>query len=296
MPVFAILTQDEQQACAWAGTIRNHHQPKGAIVKRYLYLMMVCGLGVVTATAYAQDESAPEPTVQEEAASVEPPNDGPFQTIEDKASYLIGQNLGRQLQQQWIEVNPAVVAQGIGDALSNSDSKIPWNEAQAILTAFEKQTQDHLAELARKNDEAGRAFLETNKLQEGVVALPSGLQYKVITEGDGPSPKSTDKVVTHYRGTLVDGTVFDSSYQYNEPATFGVTQVIAGWTEALQRMKVGDKWQLFVPGNLAYGPQGRAPLIEPNALLIFEIELLDIQTPPVQSTAVQPPTTPPTGE
>ena len=134
-----------------------------------------------------------------------------------------------------------------------------------------------MKEASEKNAKEGAAFLAENKNKEGVITLESGLQYKVLKSGDGPSPKETDTVVTHYRGNLINGEIFDSSYKRGQPATFPVSGVIAGWTEALQKMKVGDKWQLFIPSNLAYGENGAGQKIGPNEVLIFELELLEIK-------------------
>jgi FKBP-type peptidyl-prolyl cis-trans isomerase FklB len=139
------------------------------------------------------------------------------------------------------------------------------------------QQQQKAATEGDRNKADGAAFLAKNKQIQGVQTLPSGVQYKVLKQGAGATPKAADTVTTHYRGSLIDGTVFDSSYDRGEPASFGVTQVIKGWTEVLQLMKVGDKWQVFIPSDLAYGPQGRPPKIAPNAVLIFEMELLDVK-------------------
>jgi FKBP-type peptidyl-prolyl cis-trans isomerase FklB len=148
---------------------------------------------------------------------------------------------------------------------------------QAAFQAQQKKDMEKQAAVAKKNLDAGQAFLEANKKKEGVVTLPSGLQYKVVTEGKGKQPKSTDTVVAHYRGTLINGTEFDSSYQRNEPATFPVGGVIKGWQEALPLMKEGAKWQVYIPSDLAYGPRGAGGDIGPNEVLIFDIELLSVK-------------------
>ena len=148
------------------------------------------------------------------------------------------------------------------------------------MTALSKQVQnqqrDYVSDLSEKNKVDGEAFMDENKSKEGIIALPNGLQYKVLQAGSGPSPTLHDEVTVHYRGTLIDGTVFDSSYEREEPTKFPVSGVIRGWSEALKMMKVGDKWQLFVPSYLAYGEQGYGPQIEPNSTLIFEMELLEV--------------------
>jgi len=146
-----------------------------------------------------------------------------------------------------------------------------------LQTEVRKQQMEKMQVAAEANKKQGDEFLAANKAKEGVVTLPSGLQYKVLQQGTGPKPTATDSVVCNYRGTLVDGTEFDGSYKRGQPATFPVSQVVKGWTEALQLMPIGSKWQLFVPADLAYGPRGKPPVIGPNATLIFEIELISIQ-------------------
>jgi FKBP-type peptidyl-prolyl cis-trans isomerase FklB len=199
----------------------------------------------------------------------------------DKVSYSIGMNIGNNLKKQAIDVNPDALVYGIKDALSGGKALITEQEVNDTLMAFQKEMaskqSERLKELGEKNKKEGEAFLAENKKKEGVITLPSGLQYKVIKEGTGETPKLTDTVTTNYRGTLIDGTEFDSSYRREQPATFPVKGVIAGWTEALQLMKVGSKWQLFTPSNLAYGERGAGRDIGPNTTLIFEVELLSIK-------------------
>ncbi len=202
-------------------------------------------------------------------------------TPKDKVSYSIGLQTGRNMKRQSLDLNLDVFLRGIKDGLSDAKPALTDAEMQEVMTAFQKEMMAKMNENAKKvgekNKKEGDTFLAENKKKPGVVTLPSGLQYKVLKEGTGKSPKVTDTVVTNYRGTLLDGKEFDSSYKRGEPATFAVNRVIAGWTEALQRMKVGSKWQLFVPSNLAYGENGNGPDIGPNATLIFEVELLDIK-------------------
>jgi FKBP-type peptidyl-prolyl cis-trans isomerase len=202
----------------------------------------------------------------------------------DKVSYSLGLNLGTSWKQRGIEVDVDLVALGVKDALAGTNTLLAPKEVQEVLMAFQKELmakqEERFKALGEKNKREGEAFLAENKKKEGVKTLPSGLQYKIITEGSGPIPKATDTVKTQYRGTLIDNTEFDSSYKRGQPATFAVGGVIKGWTEALQLMKVGSKWQLFVPANLAYGERGAGRDIGPNATLIFEIELLAIETPP----------------
>ncbi len=200
----------------------------------------------------------------------------------DKLGYSIGYNIANSLKQQGIEINQELLLKGITDIFSGKKPLLSKQEVQQNLNAFRKERKAKMQKArkrqARKNMAQGEVFLAKNEKKEGVVTLPSGLQYKVVKPGTGDTPKSTDQVTTHYRGTLIDGTEFDSSYARGEPATFPVNGVIAGWTEALQLMKVGAKWQLFIPGDLAYGKRGAAGgKIPPNATLIFDIELLSIK-------------------
>jgi len=195
----------------------------------------------------------------------------------DKMSYIIGMDIGNNLKKQSISVNPKILAKGIEDALGGAKSLLTEQEVQETVTAFQKEMMAKQAEVGKKNKTDGEAFLAENKKKEGVKTLPSGLQYKVMKTGNGKKPKSTDTVTVNYRGTLIDGTEFDSSYKRGQPATFQVSGVIPGWTEGLQLMDEGAKWQLFIPSNLAYGERGAGGIIGPNATLIFEVELISIQ-------------------
>lgn len=199
----------------------------------------------------------------------------------DKVSYSIGLEIGSKLKSQSIDINADILASGVKDALSGSKPLMTEEEIQETMTAFQKEMMAKQAEktkaLAEKNKKEGDAFLEENKKKEGVKTTSSGLQYKVLKDGEGPMPKATDTVTVNYRGTLVDGTEFDSSYKRGEPATFPVNGVIPGWVEALQLMKVGSKFQLFIPSGLAYGERGAGQQIGPNSPLIFEVELLSIK-------------------
>ncbi len=203
-----------------------------------------------------------------------------LKTQKDKLSYAIGMDMGGSLKRNAIDVDIDALVKGLKDALAGGKMMMTEQEQRETLMAFQKEfqakQQEKMKTLAEKNKKEGEAFLAENKKKPGVKTLPSGLQYKVITEGKGASPKETDTVTVNYRGTLIDGTEFDSSYKRNEPATFPVKGVIKGWTEALQLMKVGAKWQLFVPSSLAYGERGAGGVIGPNATLIFEVELLKI--------------------
>jgi len=196
----------------------------------------------------------------------------------DKISYIIGMRIGNDMKKQSIDINPSILAKGIEDALASAKPLLTEQEVQETMMAFQKEMMAKQAEVAKKNKTEGEAFLAENKKKEGVKTLPSGLQYKVTKAGTGKKPKSTDMVTVNYRGTLIDGTEFDSSYKRGQPATFQVSGVIPGWTEALQLMEEGAKWQLFIPSNLAYGERGtQGGPIGPNATLIFEVELISIQ-------------------
>lgn len=202
-----------------------------------------------------------------------------LKTDKDKISYALGLNMGNRFKKDAIDINADVLMKGFKDAVSGAKPLLTEDEMASVLSAFQQEMMAKQAEkkkmLSEKNKKDSQAFLESNKKKDGVVTLKSGLQYKVITEGTGKSPKETDTVTTHYRGALVNGTEFDSSYKRGEPVSFPVNGVIPGWTEALQLMKVGAKWQLFIPSDLAYGENGPDP-IGPNAALIFDVELISI--------------------
>ena len=203
-------------------------------------------------------------------------------TTKQKASYAIGMNWGTGLHRQSIDVDTPALLQGMKDALAGGKTLLTEDEARAALMQLQKEMQEKQQAKAAQEGEAnkkeGDAFLAANKTKEGVKTLPSGLQYKILKEGNGPKPTASDSVVCNYKGTLINGTEFDSSYKRGEPATFPVTGVIKGWTEALQLMPVGSKWQLFIPPDLAYGARGTpGGPIGPNSTLIFEVELLSIK-------------------
>ncbi len=191
----------------------------------------------------------------------------------DKASYSIGMQIGQSLKRQGMDINLDQLSAGLKAVLAGEKTALTEEEARQAYTSYAQQMQ---AQRMEKGKKEGDAFLAENKKKEGVQTTPSGLQYKIITKGSGPKPTTNDTVKTHYRGTLIDGTEFDSSYKKGEPITFPVTGVIKGWTEALLMMPVGSKWQLFIPSDLAYGPGGR-PGIPPNSTLLFDIELLGIE-------------------
>lgn len=193
----------------------------------------------------------------------------------EKISYALGLSLGNNLLGSGVaDLNVAELTTGIQDVLDKKQPKISYQEAQEVINKYFEELQDKAFE---KNVSEGKAFLEANGKRGEVVTLKSGLQYEILKEGNGPIPKANNTVKVHYHGTLIDGTVFDSSVQRGQPATFGVTQVISGWVEALQLMPVGSKWKLFIPSNLAYGSQGAGQHIGPHTTLIFDVELLGIE-------------------
>ena len=195
-----------------------------------------------------------------------------FKTERDRIGYAIGMNIGLGFQKQHVDVDPAQVAAGLKAVLAGKDALLTEEEMAQTLKAFQQQLYQ---EMVQRNTQESKAFLEKNAKAEGVVTLESGLQYKVLASGEGKSPKENSTVQVHYRGTLIDGTEFDSSYSRGKPASFPVNGVIPGWTEALKLMKEGDKWQLAIPSQLAYGERGNQR-IPPNSALIFDVELIKV--------------------
>jgi FKBP-type peptidyl-prolyl cis-trans isomerase FklB len=205
-----------------------------------------------------------------------------LKTEKDRISYSIGMDIGENFKKQSIEINTEAMVRGIADAVSSSKPLMNEKEIQETMGVFQKKMMAKQGEKMKvdgeKNKKEGEAFLEENKKKEGIKTTASGLQYKVIKDdAKGKKPKATDTVLVNYKGTLLDGTEFDSSYKRGQPASFPVNQVIPGWTEAIQLMSVGSKYQLFIPSQIAYGERGAGGLIGPNATLIFEVELLDIK-------------------
>jgi FKBP-type peptidyl-prolyl cis-trans isomerase FklB len=218
-------------------------------------------------------------------------------TEKDKQSYAIGLNVGQSLHRDGIVVDPRIVVRGLQDAMAGGKVLLTDDQIKTVMTDLKNQVRQE-QEAKRQgaletNKKDGAAFLAANATKPGVVTLPSGLQYKILVAGTGPKPTADDRVVCNYRGMLLDNTEFDSSYKRGQPATFPVTGVIKGWTEALQLMPVGSKWQLFIPADLAYGERGQAT-IEPNATLVFEVELLSIVPKAPAATPAQTPTPAPT--
>ena len=228
-------------------------------------VVAVSALAVAAAAVLATAQSAP--TLKDQ---------------QDKASYAIGLDIARNLVKGEITVRTEALIRGLQDGLAGSKPALSDEEIKTVMSAFQQEMrakqQERLKAQGAKNKADGDAFLAANKAKEGVVALPSGLQYKVLTAGTGKRPKATDTVQVHYRGTLIDGTEFDSSYKRGEPVEFPLNGVIKGWTEGLQLMQEGAKWQLFIPPQLAYGENGApAGRIGPNSTLVFEVELLAVK-------------------
>jgi FKBP-type peptidyl-prolyl cis-trans isomerase FklB len=261
-------------------------------------------LGLSMAQTASKSQTAPaktqstapgkEPSPAASPSASETPS--PFANEKDKVSYALGMNiaagLGANLKRQNVEINNDVLVQAIKDGLNGSKTLMTEAEAQSTLRQFMTELQQKqeakMKEAADANKKEADAFLAANKSKPGVVTLPDGLQYKIVKEGTGPKPAAADTVTVNYRGTLINGTEFDSSYKRGEPATFPVGGVIKGWTEALQLMPVGSKWELYIPPDLAYGARGAGNDIGPNAALIFEVELLSIQGKEAPQGATKP--------
>ena len=192
----------------------------------------------------------------------------------DKFSYAIGLGIGQNLLSMGAQgINVEDFAQAIADVLNRNELAMSHNEAREIVNKYFMELEE---KMNAENIAKGKAFLEENAKREGIITLPSGLQYQVITEGNGKKPSATDRVKCHYEGTLIDGTLFDSSIKRGQPAVFGVNQVIKGWVEALQLMSEGSKWRLFIPSELGYGAQQAGEMIPPHSTLIFEVELIEV--------------------
>jgi len=202
-------------------------------------------------------------------------------TQKDSVGYAIGMDIGKNLKQQEIDIDIDVLSQGIKDAVNNQQTLITEEQSREIMMEFQRELMakhsDRQAKKAEKNKIEGENFLNENKKKEGVITTQSGLQYKILQAGKGVKPQSNQTVTVHYRGRLLDGSEFDNSYKRNSPATFPVDGVIRGWSEALQLMPVGSKWELYIPSELAYGENGMGQVIPPNATLIFEVELISVE-------------------
>lgn len=238
----------------------------------------------------APTKSTPPKTGETTAAVKMPAGTNAFSDEKSRVSYAVGMVFGHNLLQQGIDVDSAVLLRGIKDQMAGGATLLTPQEAQAAIKDYQEKTR---AELAVKNQTEGAAFLATNKNNPGVVTLPDGLQYKIITEGTGATPTADAIVTVNYRGAFLNGREFDNSAKQGKPAQFRANQVIPGWTEALTKMKSGAKWQLFIPPSLAYGASGHPPIIPPNATLVFDVELLATQNPPPPAPAAVTPVQPP---
>jgi len=243
-------------------------------------MMLVLGC-LVAVSVYAAKRSTRAVPPGKTAIALQDPNQKAalLKTEMDKVSYAIGVQIGQSFKKQEIEIKIEPMMRGLKDSMAGRKLVLSESEIKTVMMSFQQRMmakqKEHQKVEAAKNLAAGKAYLAANGTKEGVKVLPSGLQYKIIEKGMGKTPTAADKVKTHYRGTLIDGTEFDSSYKRNQPAEFPVNQVIKGWTEALQLMKEGGKWELYIPANLAYGEQAR-PGLPANSTLIFEIELLEV--------------------
>jgi FKBP-type peptidyl-prolyl cis-trans isomerase len=270
--------------------------------------LLAAGL-LLTGTALAQQAPAAKPsttklstaaTTKAKAPTAKTASPLVLKTQREKASYALGSNIGanvkKSLQHDDLDIDSTLLLRGMKDALTGNKLLMTDEEAKDAFTAFQKEAHEKqdakMKIIGEENKKQGEAFLAANKSKDGVVTLPSGLQYKVEKQGDGPKPLATDTVECNYRGTLIDGKEFDSSYKRGKPATFPVGGVIKGWTEVLQLMPVGSKYQVFIPSDLAYGPRAAGADIGPDATLIFEIELLSIKEKPAAATAAPAPPKP----
>jgi FKBP-type peptidyl-prolyl cis-trans isomerase FklB len=235
-------------------------KPKGSFMKKFIVVAVLLSLFGVAVPA--QKKGTPK-------------------TQKEKVSYSLGQNIGKNMKMQGIDVDQDYLLQGMRDALSNAKSAMSEKDMETTMNAFQQEMMTKVQAKQKvdgeKNKKEGEAFLAANKKKDGVITLASGLQYKVLKMGTGPKPTSLQTVTCNYRGTLIDGKEFDASSRYGKPAEFPVGGVIKGWTEALQLMPVGSKWELYIPSDLAYGENGAGQTIGPNAVLVFEIELLSIK-------------------
>ncbi len=264
--------------------LKNLNLSKPMLVAGILASSMIFSYGQTSTPAPASKPAAKKPasagaakTTGTKTAAAAPA----LSTKKDKISYAIGADLGGKLKSSSIDVDPNILTRALKDTLTGAKPAMSDEEIRATLGDLTKDLQQKQTaatkEKSEKNRKEGEEFLASNKSKEGVIALPSGLQYKILKAGDGPKPTAADTVVCNYKGTLIDGKEFDSSYKRGQPATFPVGGVIKGWTEALQLMPVGSKWQLFIPPDLAYGDRQAGPDITPGSTLVFEVELMSIQ-------------------
>jgi len=236
---------------------------------------------VASATAQQPAAKSSAPAAKQQQSSAASSSSTTLSTDKDKLSYAIGMNIGKGLHRDGVDIDPNLLMRGLKDGMAGGQTLLTDEQAQAVIQQLQNQMRQKMqaerSQSEQTNKKEGDDFLAANKTKPGVTALPSGLQYKVLKEGTGPKPTATDSVKCNYRGTFIDGKEFDSSDKHGGAATFPVNGVIKGWTEALQLMPVGSKWQLFVPPDLAYGARGAGADIGPNETLIFEVELLSIE-------------------
>ncbi len=273
-------------------------------MKRKLTLavtLLAAGIGLAT-SVWAQQAPAAKPAQAPSSTATSPaptpasPKASEFKSEKETASYALGMNIGdsigKSLKRDGIEIDPAIFLRGMKESLAGEKLALTEEEAKTAFTAYQKKARDvqeaKLKVIGEANKKESEAFLAANKLKEGVVTLPSGLQYKIDKQGNGPKPLATDTVEVNYRGTLIDGKEFDSSYKRGQTLSIPVTRVIKGWTEALQLMPVGSKYKIFVPADLAYGPRGAGGDIGPESALIFEIELVSIKPKPEPAAKAAP--------
>lgn len=248
-------------------------------MKRYLSAFAILVMSAVFISTYSE-QSLSEESVEQEPAADQKEHD--FESLTDRYSYAYGADLAEKFKAEGVDLNVDVMAEAMQDVFGEGETKMSAGEIAATIDIYlkihEKKKEAEKAAIGEKNKKAGEDFLAENADKEGVVVTQSGLQYKVINEGDGQyTPTNDDSVTVHYRGTFIDGTEFDSTYERNEPYSVKARKLIEGWGEALQLMSEGSKWELYIPADLAYGEEGSEPYIEPNATLIFEVELLNIE-------------------
>lgn len=250
-------------------------------MKMKLVAMAAMGLAMSTTLYATADTAAPAAPAAPAPQAAAPAANSLLATDMDKLSYSIGADLGRNFKKQDISISPAAMTKGLQDGIAGGQLLMTEEQMREVLNNFQKDLMaKRTADFAKKADEnkvKGEAFLNQNKSKDGVVTLPSGLQYKIITKGDGAKPSKDDTVTVEYTGTLINGEVFDTTDKTGKPATFKVTQVIPGWTEALQLMPAGSTWEVYVPAGLAYGPRSVGGAIGPNEALIFKIHLISVK-------------------
>jgi FKBP-type peptidyl-prolyl cis-trans isomerase FklB len=282
--------------CAFSGHDGTIMDMKKSLVALIFGLTVAIGFAIAQSSGGSKLPEAPAPKAQNPppAASSQPSSS--FKDQKEKVSYALGMNLGANFKRESVDIDPNILVQGLKDSMAGGKTLMTEEESRATLIQLQNdmraKQEQQMQQQADANKKEGEAFLAANKTKEGVVTTPSGLQYKVLSQGTGAKPTASDTVVCNYKGTLINGKEFDSSYKRGQPAEFPVSGVIKGWTEALQLMPVGSKYQLFIPPDLAYGMRGAGPDIGPNSTLIFEVELISIKSkenPATGKEAAPPP-------